>query len=78
MSVKISGDTSKDLSEIYDAYILWASEQSRFESVEDFNGGKLFKGSTNVWISTDGKFVRLFLTQNESILNEVSQQLSSF
>jgi len=78
MSVKISGDTFKDLSEIYDAYILWASEQSRFESVEDFNGGKLFKGSTNVWISTDGKFVRLFLTQSESILNEVSQQLSSF
>ena len=30
MTLKISGDTEKDLNEIYDAFILWGDTQKRF------------------------------------------------
>jgi hypothetical protein len=78
MSVKISGDTAQDLKEIYDAYIHWANVQDRFDEVVDFSGGKLYKGKTNVWISTDGSFVRLFLSQDISIIESQANNLNSY
>ena len=78
MSVKISGDTAQDLKEIYDAYIHWANVQDRFDGVVDFSGGKLYKGKTNVWISTDGSFVRLFLSQDISIIESQANNLNSY
>ena len=78
MSVKISGDTAQDLKETYDAYIHWANVQDRFDEVVDFSGGKLYKGNTNVWISTDGSFVRLFLSQDISLIESQANNLNSY
>ena len=75
MTAKISGDNQTELSEIYQAWVLWADNQRRFESVEELYGGLLYKGSTNVWLSNDGNFVRMVLVQDLSIINEISSQL---
>ena len=44
MSVKMTGDNSTELNEIYAAYSLWANAQSRFTSQQDFEGGTLYIG----------------------------------
>ena len=76
MTTKISGDNQTELSEIYQAWVLWADNQRRFESVEELYGGLLYKGSTNVWLSNDGNFVRMVLVQDLSIIN--AKSLSDF
>ena len=78
MSVKMSGDTPKDLNEIYAAYITWANAQNRFVDKQEFAGGILYIGDTNVWISTDGEYVRLVLTQELEVFNEIFSQINSF
>jgi hypothetical protein len=78
MSLKMTGDTPEDLEEIYNAYIAWANAQQRFTSVESFEGGTLYIGETNVWISNDGTHVRMLLTQDLEIFNEISTQISRF
>ena len=78
MSLKMTGDSDTDLDEIYNAYLAWANAQTRFTSVESFAGGDLFIGETNVWISSDGTYVRMVLTQDLEIFNQISTQISSF
>jgi|TARA_X000001036_G_C20669310_1_gene801867 hypothetical protein len=75
MTVKISGDTSIDLDEIYQTYILWAESQQRFTESEMKYEGTIYKGSTNVWISRDSNFVKLVLTQDMNLFEEVANQL---
>jgi hypothetical protein len=75
MTAKISGDNKSELSEIYQAWILWADNQKRFESVEEVYGGLLYKGSTNIWLSNDGNFVKMILVQDSTIIDEISSQL---
>ena len=78
MSVKMTGDNPTELNEIYAAYLLWANTQTRFTSQQAFADGTLFIGGTNVWISTDGKYVRIILTQELEIFNEILSQIKSF
>lgn len=78
MSLKISGDSNNDLNEIYEAYIKWANTQNRFDSLNDYNGGKLFSGPTNFWINNNGKYVRIVLTQDIKIIEEIASQLRNF
>ena len=78
MSLKMTGDTPEDLEEIYNAYIAWANAQQRFTSVESFEGGMLYIGDTNVWISNDSTYVRMLLTQDLEIFNEITTQISRF
>ena len=78
MAVKMTGDTPTDLNEIYTAYSAWANDQTRFTSQESFKGGTLYVGDTNIWISTDGKYVRIILTQELGIFNEIESQINSF
>ena len=78
MSLKMTGDTPEDLEEIYNAYIAWANAQQRFTSVESFEGGMLYIGDTNVWISNDSNYVRMLLTQDLEIFNEITTQISRF
>ena len=75
MTVKISGDTSVDLDEIYDAYILWGDTQKRFTEVVEQYNGVIYKGSTNVWISKQNGFVKMVLSQDINIIDEISSQL---
>ena len=78
MSLKMTGDTPEDLEEIYNAYIAWANAQQRFTSVKSFEGGMLYIGDTNVWISNDSTYVRMLLTQDLEIFNEITTQISRF
>jgi len=75
MTVKISGDTSTDLDEIYQTYTLWAETQKRFTESEVKYEGTLYKGSTNVWISRDSNFVRMVLIQDMNVFEEIANQL---
>ena len=78
MTLKLSGDDSTELQEIYDAFILWAETQTRFSDGESFVGGNLFAGNTNFWISKDSTFIRIVLSQNLDLLNSISNQLKDF
>ena len=78
MTLKVSGDTAQDLSEIYDAYLLWTKNQGRFEDAESFANGQLFAGDTNFWMYNDGTFIRMVLTQDRSILDEIADQIADF
>ena len=78
MSLKITGDTQTDLDEIYNAYMAWANAQNRFTGSQSFEGGILFTGETNVWISSDGTYVRMLLTQDIEIFNQISTQINNF
>jgi hypothetical protein len=78
MTLKVSGDTAQDLSEIYDAYLLWTKNQGRFADAESFANGQLFAGDTNFWIYNDGTFIRMVLTQDRSILDEIADQIADF
>ena len=78
MTLKVSGDTPKDLSEIYDAYLLWTKNQGRFADAESFANGQLFAGDTNFWMYNDGTFIRMVLTQDRSILDEIADQIADF
>lgn len=78
MTLKVSGDTAQDLSEIYDAYLLWTKNQGRFADAESFANGQLFAGDTNFWMYNDGTFIRMVLTQDRSILDEISDQIADF
>jgi hypothetical protein len=78
MTVKVSGDTTQDLSEIYDAYLLWTKNQGRFADAESFANGQLFAGDTNFWMYNDGTFIRMVLTQDRSILDEIADQIADF
>ena len=71
MTLKVSGDTAQDLTEIYDAYLLWTSKQGRFAEAESFANGQLFAGDTNFWMYNDGTFIRMVLTQDRSILKKL-------
>ena len=75
MTVKMSGDTGKDLDEIYQTYILWAETQQRFTESEFKYEGTLYKGSTNVWISKDSNFVTMVLIQDMNVFEEIANQL---
>ena len=75
MTVKISGDTSTDLDEIYQTYTLWAETQKRFTESEVKYEGTLYKGSTNVWISRDNNFVKMVLIQDMNVFEEIANQL---
>jgi len=78
MTVKLSGDNSTELQELYDAFILWAQAQSRFSVGEPLVGGNLFLGDTIFWISVDEGFIRIVLSQNIDLLNSVSNQIKNF
>jgi hypothetical protein len=78
MTLKLSGDDSTELQEIYDAFILWAETQSRFNSGESLVGGNLFTGDTNFWILKDQNSIRIVLSQNLDLLNSISNQLKDF
>ena len=78
MTLKVSGDTAQDLSEIYDAYLLWTKNQGRFADAESFASGQLFAGDTNFWMYNDGTFIRMVLTQDRSILDEIADQIADF
>ena len=78
MTLKVSGDTAQDLSEIYDAYLLWTKNQGRFADAESFANGQLFAGDTNFWMYNDGTFIRMVLTQDRSILDEIADQITDF
>lgn len=78
MTLKVSGDTAQDLSEIYDAYLLWTKNQGRFADAESFANGQLFAGDTNFWMYNDGTFIRMVLTQDRSILDEIADQIADF
>ena len=71
----MSGDTGKDLDEIYQTYILWAETQQRFTESEVKYEGTLYKGSTNVWISKDSNFVTMVLIQDMNVFEEIANQL---
>ena len=57
---------------------IWANAQTRFTSQQPFAGGTLYIGDTNIWISTDSKYVRIILTQELGIFNEIESQINSF
>ena len=78
MSLKMTGDTQTDLDEIYNAYMAWANAQTRFTDSQSFEGGVIFIGETNVWISSDGTYVRMLLTQDIEIFNQISTQINNF
>ena len=78
MTLKLSGDDSTELQEIYDAFILWAEAQSRFDGRDSLVGGDLFTGKTNFWISKDKSSIRIVLSQNLDLLNSISNQLKDF
>ena len=75
MTLKISGDTEKDLNEIYDAFILWGDTQKRFTGLVEQYNGVIYLGSTNVWISKQNGYVKMVLSQNINIIDEISSQL---
>ena len=78
MTLKLSGDDSTELQEIYDTFILWAEAQSRFVVGDSLVGGNLFTGDTNFWISKDQSHIRIILSQNIDLLNSISSQLNNF
>ena len=78
MTLKLSGDDSTELQEIYDTFILWAEAQSRFVVGDSLVGGNLFTGDTNFWISKDQSHIRIVLSQNIDLLNSISNQLNNF
>ena len=78
MTLKLTGDDSTELQEIYDAFILWAEAQSRFDGMDSLVGGDLFTGKTNFWISKDQSSIRIVLSQNLDLLNSISNQLKDF
>ena len=78
MTLKLSGDNSTELQEIYDTFILWAEAQSRFVVGDSLVGGNLFTGDTNFWISKDQSHIRIVLSQNIDLLNSISNQLNNF
>ena len=67
-----------ELNEIFSAYSAWANAQNRFTDKQSFAGGTLYIGDTNVWISTDGDYVRIVLTQELEVFNEIFSQINSF
>ena len=79
MTVKINGDSDKELAEIYDSYISWAEAQSRFSPGENSTNtsGKLYIGDTNFWIENNNGFVRLILSQDLDILVNILTNCSS-
>ena len=78
MSLKISGDNTEELIEIYDAFISWADAQLRFSEKTDNNfSGKLYIGGTNFWIENDGNFLRIVLSQDMKILENILTECSS-
>ena len=78
MSLKISGDNTEELIEIYDAFISWADAQLRFSEKTDNNfSGKLYIGGTNFWIENDGNFLRIVLSQDLKILENILTECSS-
>ena len=77
MSLKISGDNTEELIEIYDAFISWADAQLRFSEKTDNNfSGKLYIGGTNFWIENDGNFLRIVLSQDLKILENILTAVS--
>ncbi len=79
MSVKLNGDNSTELSEIYEAFIDWAEAQERFTAytTADFTG-KLFIGElTSFWIENDGEFVRILLAIDQNLLKDILSNCSS-
>ena len=78
MTLKLTGDDPTELQEIYDAFILWAEAQSRFDGMDSLVGGNLFTGNTNFWISKDQSSIRIVLSQNLDLLNSISNQLKDF
>ncbi len=78
MTLKLTGDDPTELQEIYDAFILWAEAQSRFDGMDSLVGGDLFTGKTNFWISKDQSSIRIVLSQNLDLLNSISNQLKNF
>ena len=72
MTLKISGDTEKDLNEIYDAFILWGDTQKRFTGLVEQYNGVIYLGSTNVWISKQNGYVKIVVSQNINIIDEIS------
>ena len=75
MTLKISGDTEKDLNEIYDAFILWGDTQKRFTGLVEQYNGVIYLGTTNVWISKQNGYVKMVLSQDINIIDEISSQL---
>jgi hypothetical protein len=57
---------------------LWTSKQGRFAEAESFASGQLFAGDTNFWMYNDGTFIRMVLTQDRSILEEIADQIIDF
>jgi hypothetical protein len=49
--------------------------QKRFTEVVEQYNGVIYKGTTNVWISKQNGFVKLVLSQDISIIDEISPQL---
>ena len=73
MTLKVSGDNGKELTEIYDSYISWAEAQPRFTEAESSTNavGKLYVGETNFWIENENGFVRMMLSQDLDILENI-------
>ena len=69
---------AEELIEIYDAFISWADAQLRFSEKTDNNfSGKLYIGGTNFWIENDGNFLRIVLSQDLKILENILTECSS-
>ena len=79
MSVKLNGDNSTELSEIYEAFIDWAEAQERFiaYTTADFTGNLFIGELTSFWIENDGEFVRILLAIDQNLLKDILSNCSS-
>ena len=79
MSVKLNGDNSTELSEIYEAFIDWAEAQERFiaYTTADFTGNLFIGELTSFWIENDGEFVCILLAIDQNLLKDTLSNCSS-
>ena len=59
----------------YMMHIFMGRYPKRFTEVVEQYNGVIYKGSTNVWISKQNGFVKLVLSQDINIIDEISSQL---
>jgi NADH:ubiquinone oxidoreductase subunit C len=72
MTIKVSGDTSEDLDEIYQAFAAGIFGQERFTLLERYSGFLGFtENGTEGWINNDGEYVRIVLSSTLGVIDDL-------
>ena len=81
MTIKISGDSSEDLEEIFNAFGIGILTQERFTFGAGFSGYLGFtENGTEGWIGNDGEYVRMVLSSTRGPIGDLfdSNQLLDY